>query len=62
MESDNQELYTLKFNKFKKKLLKLQRTLTTKEKIHLYENSNDDFGKHIFNNFIDLEFGLIEFE
>ena len=64
MDLDNNEhymLYIKKFNKYKKKLHKLQNELTYKQKMELY-NNGDKYGKHIFNNYIDLEFGLIEFD
>ena len=64
MDLDNQEhyiLYIKKFTKYKKKLRKLQNELAYTQKLELY-NNGDKYGKHIFNNYIDLEFGLIEFD
>ena len=55
--------YIVKFDMFKALLKEKQNTLTHKQKLKLYESSlktGDPIGEYIFNNYIDLDYGLIE--
>ena len=57
--------YIIKFDKFRKQLTKQQNKLTNKEKHQLYNDSlktGNIIGIHILNNYIDLEFGLIDLD
>ena len=67
MDSENKEQkmreYIVKFDMFKALLKEKQNTLTHKQKLKLYESSlkaGDPIGEYIFNNYIDLDYGLIE--
>jgi len=60
---EKQRDYKVKFDQFRKMLAERQQQLRKREKKQLYRNSlktGDLVGLHIFNNFIDLEYGLIE--
>ena len=57
--------YIIKFNKFRNKLTKQQKKLTNNEKHQLYNESlktGNLIGIHILNNYIDLEYGLIDLD
>ena len=64
-EYRTEQEYINKFNKFRDQLTKQQNKLTNKEKHQLYNESlktGNIIGIHILNNYVDLEFGLIDLD
>ncbi len=62
-EPTKEQKYQIKFNKFRSKLEKAQAKLNEYEKLCLYKESfktGNLIGLHILNNYVDLDFGLIE--